>query len=244
MIGRIHSIDSFSTVDGPGVRIVIFMQGCGLRCMYCQNPDTWAVCNDKTREMSVLQVMQMIKRGIPYYEGQGGVTFSGGEPLLQPDFLRAVLLECKRLGIHTAIDSSLYIDPIQLEKVVPYTDLVLGDIKSFNSETSIKLTGAANHLNLSNLTLLNRRGITIWIRYVVVPGWTDRQDDISDMAYFLRELDHVKKIELLAYHTLGKHKWRMLGLNYQLEDVAPPTNEQLKAIAEQISSVSGKLTTF
>lgn len=244
MIGRIHSIDSFSTLDGPGIRTVVFMQGCSLRCRYCQNPDTWAGYNNKTQEMSVLQVMQVIKRGIPYYSNQGGVTFSGGEPLLQADFLRAVLYECSHQGVHTAIDSSLYIESSELEKVIPYTNLVLADIKSINPETSIKLTGCENKLNLANLELLDRQGVTIWIRYVVVPGWTDQQDDIRAMAYFVKELDMIKKIELLAYHTLGKHKWRMLGLDYQMENAAPPTDEELSEIAGQISSISGKFTAY
>ncbi len=244
MIGRIHSIDSFSTVDGPGIRTVVFVQGCSLRCIYCQNPDTWAGCNDKTNKMSVFQVMQIIKRGIPYYGDRGGVTFSGGEPLLQADFIREVFSECKRLGIHTAIDSSLYVESSHLEKLIHYTDLVLADIKAIDPQNSIKITGAANNLNLANLDLLNRQGISIWIRYVVVPGWTDHQADISTLSYYLKGLEHVERIELLAYHTLGKHKWLMLGLNYQLENVPSPTSQQLAGIAEQISSISGKPTTF
>lgn len=243
MIGRIHSIDSFSTVDGPGIRTVIFMQGCGLRCKYCQNPDTWADRNEKTQEVSVLQVLQIIKRGLPYYGSQGGVTFSGGEPLLQADFLRSVLQECKSLDIHTAVDTSLYVESIQLEKVIPFTDLVLADIKSINPDMSLKLTGAVNHSNLDNLKLLNKHKVKVWVRYVVVPGWTDNPDDIQEMALFLSSLDYVEKIELLAYHTLGKHKWTMLGFGYDLDDVAPPSPEYVRELADQIAVSSGKPTT-
>lgn len=244
MNGRIHSIDSFSTVDGPGIRTVVFMQGCSLRCKYCQNPDTWAAGNDKTKEMSVLQVMQTIKRGLPYYGLRGGVTFSGGEPLLQADFLRAVLQECTSLDIHTAIDSSLYVESIQLEKVIPFTDLVLADIKSINPDMSLRLTGAVNQSNLDNLKLLNNHQVKVWIRYVVVPGWTDNPDDIQKMAVFLRTLDCVEKVELLGYHTLGKHKWGMLGLVYDLENVTPPLPEYVKELAEQITVLCGKPVTY
>jgi len=244
MIGRIHSIDSFSTVDGPGIRTVVFMQGCSLRCKYCQNPDTWAARNDKTKEMSVLQVMQIIKRGLPYYGLRGGVTFSGGEPLLQADFLRDVLQECKRLDIHTAIDSSLYIESIQLEKVIPFTDLVLADIKSINPDMSLRLTGTVNQSNRDNLKLLNQHQVKVWIRYVVVPGWTDNPDDIQKMAVFLSTLDCVEKVELLGYHTLGKHKWGMLGLVYDLENVTPPLPEYVKELAERITVLCGKPVTY
>jgi len=244
MVGRIHSIDTFSTLDGPGIRTVIFMQGCGLRCKYCQNPDTWATRNDKTQELSILQLMQIIKRGIPYYGKQGGVTFSGGEPLLQADFISSVLQQCKHLNIHTAIDSSLYIDSSRLMKAIPFTDLVLADIKSIDQEVSLKLTGKSNQLNRDNLQILNDNHVKVWIRYVVLPGWTDRPTDIRDMAVFLRSLANVEKIELLSYHTLGKHKWNMLGLSYELEGIKPPSPEYLKELAEHIASLSGKLATF
>lgn len=244
MIGRIHSIDSFSTVDGPGIRTVIFMQGCCLRCKYCQNPDTWADGNAATREMSVPQLMHFIKRCQPYYGVRGGVTFSGGEPLLQADYVRAVLGECKQQEINTAIDTSLYTSSSQLEKVIPYTDLVLADIKSIDPTTSIKLTGAQNRLNLDNLELLNRRHVRVWIRYVVVPGWTDNPDDIKKMALFIKNLDCVEKVELLAYHTLGQHKWGMLGLAYELGDIKPPSPEQIQQLAEHIGNLSGKPTSY
>jgi len=239
MIGRIHSIDSFSTVDGPGIRTVIFMQGCGLRCKYCQNPDTWASRNDKTQEMSVLQVMQIIKRGLPYYGMYGGVTFSGGEPMLQADFLRAVLQKCQELKVHTAIDTSLYTDPANLIKVIPFTDLVLADIKSINPETSIKLTGVENSSNLANLKLLNQSRVKIWIRYVVIPGWTDNPDDIRKMARFVSDLDSIEKIELLAYHTLGKHKWDMLGLEYAA-DIVAPSPDYMNELQKNLAAISGK----
>lgn len=244
MSGRIHSIDTFSTVDGPGIRTVIFMQGCALRCKYCQNPDTWPARNDKTQELSVLQVMQIIKRGIPYYGKQGGVTFSGGESLLQADFVSGVLQECKHLNIHTAVDSSLYIAPTELEKVIPFTDLVLADIKSIDREISLKLTGKSNQLNLDNLQILNSNQVKVWIRYVVVPGWTDRPDDIQDMAVFVKSLANVERIELLSYHTLGKHKWDMLGLGYELESIVPPSPEYLNELAGHIAALSGKPATY
>ena len=174
MKGKVHSIDTFSALDGPGIRTVIFMQGCALRCKYCHNPDTWAIESPDAREYEVEELMEVILKNRAYYEASGGgVTFSGGEPLLQHHFIREVFKHCREENIATAYDSSLYISPRVILDLVPLTDLVLADIKQINNEKSRLLTGADNRLNLENLKLLNEHKVAIWIRYVVLPGWTD-----------------------------------------------------------------------
>ncbi len=241
MTGRIHSIDTFSTVDGPGIRTVVFLQGCHLRCRYCQNPDTWAMNSSTAQEMTVPEIMSVLERGRPYFDSSGGgVTFSGGEPLLQIDFLCELLKASQKNNIHTAVDTSLYVKPCEVEKIIPYTGLVLADIKAINKEKSIALTGVDNKFNIPNLKLLNARSVPIWIRYVVVPGWTDSSTDVKEMALLLRQLEHVDRIELLPYHTLGIHKWDLLGLNYGLRNVSPPTASSLHELADIIHSDSGK----
>ncbi|WP_054696865.1 pyruvate formate-lyase-activating protein [Syntrophomonas palmitatica] len=241
MIGRIHSIDTFSTVDGPGIRTVVFMQGCNLRCKYCQNPDTWAVNSPTVQEMTVQEVISVISRGKPYFEASGGgVTFSGGEPLLQHGFLGKVLKACQENDIHTAVDTSLNVASCKVEEIIPYTRLVLADIKSINSKICLALTGMGNEQNISNLKLLDDRSVPIWIRYVVVPGWTDSSSDVKEMALMLQRLEHIQKIELLPYHTLGIHKWNLLKLDYSLQDISVPTLASLRDLADALSSLSGK----
>lgn len=223
MYGIIHSIDSFSTVDGPGIRTVIFMQGCHLRCKYCQNPDAWKLGSPSARKYEAEELMDIIKRGKPYFDASsGGVTFSGGEPLLQSDFLEVILARCQQENIHTAIDTSLYVKPDIIFKIIPYTNLFLADIKHINPEKSRILTGLDNSLNLENLKIINSQNIPIWLRYVVLPGYTDDLEDIENMAYFIKSLDTIERIDLLPYHTLGKHKWAILGLDYELSDITPP----------------------
>lgn len=241
MTGKIHSIDTFSTLDGPGIRTVIFMQGCHLRCKYCHNPDTWKLDDPSTREYTVDELMKIIKRSKPYFRASGGgVTFSGGEPLLQHKFVKEIFIKCRKEHISTALDSSLYIASDIVTALLPYTDLVLADIKLMDEEKSRRLTGAGNRLILENIKLINEHGTSIWIRYVVVPGWTDAAEDIESMANFIAGLECVKRLELLPYHPFGSYKWDMLGLKYELEDISPPGKESLKKIAEQISSASNK----
>jgi len=241
MIGRIHSIDTFSTLDGPGIRTVVFMQGCHLRCKYCQNPDTWEVKSLSAQEYSPAELMEVIRRSKPYFTASGGgLTFSGGEPLLHDDFIKAVFLLCREENISTAIDTSLYVKPAALLKVLPLTDLVLADIKHINEEKSRCLTGMSNLLNLSNLKLINSHHIPIWIRYVIIPTWTDAVEDVEEMAAFVSQLEAVERIDLLPYHSLGKHKWDLLGYNYELNGVTAPSPEALEQLKDIISAISGK----
>ncbi|MDD3271710.1 MAG: pyruvate formate-lyase-activating protein [Syntrophomonadaceae bacterium] len=239
MKGRIHSIDTFSTLDGPGIRTVIFMQGCALRCKYCHNPDTWAIDSPDAQEYEVEELMEVILRNRPYYEASnGGVTFSGGEPLLQHRFIKEVFKCCREENISTAYDSSLYISSQVVLDLIPFTDLVLADIKQINNEKSRLLTGFGNRLNLENLKLLNENKVRIWIRYVVLPGWTDAYEDLEKMARFIRDLPQVERIDLLPYHSLGSHKWKLLGLEYQLHEVEPPSLPHLQELARLVSSLS------
>lgn len=239
--GKIHSIDTFSTLDGPGIRTVVFMQGCALRCQYCQNPDTWKVDSPSAQEFSPDQLMQIVRRGIPYFKASGGgLTISGGEPLLQHQFVRALFSQCRLEGIATALDTSLYVSSSFLLDVLPVTDLVLADIKHMDPVKSKILTGAENDLNLHNLDIINEQRVPIWLRYVLVPGLTDDLQDITAMARLAARLSQVRRIDLLPYHTLGRHKWELLGLEYQLPNLPPPEPSDIKHISELAANISGK----
>ena len=239
MKGKIHSIDTFSTLDGPGIRTVIFMQGCALRCKYCHNPDTWAVESPDARDYEVKELMEVILKNRPYYEASGGgVTFSGGEPLLQHHFIKEILKLCRQEKISTAYDSSLYISSQVVLDLIPFTDLVLADIKQINNEKSQLLTGAGNVLNLKNIRILNENKVRIWIRYVILPSWTDAYEDLEKTALFIRDLPQVERVDLLPYHSLGSHKWKLLDLEYQLHEVEPPSSNYLQELAQLFSSLS------
>ncbi|MEQ8200260.1 MAG: pyruvate formate-lyase-activating protein [Syntrophomonadaceae bacterium] len=241
MLGRVHSIDTFSTLDGPGIRVVIFMQGCHLRCRYCQNPDTWDYDAPTARVYTPEEVMAVVKRCQPYLAPSGGgLTFSGGEPLLQHGFVREVFERCQLHNIHTAVDTSLYVTERSVVDTLPYTQLVLADIKQMDPEKSIGLVGTGNRRNLENLRLIDANGVEIWIRYVVVPGHTDHRDDLAAMAQFIGELVHVTRVDLLPYHALGKHKWQLLGLNYELDQVQPPHPQYLQQLKQFLEEYSGK----
>lgn len=239
MKGNIHSIDTFSTLDGPGIRTVIFMQGCPLRCKYCHNPDTWAMESSNAREYGVEELMELILRNRPYYRASGGgITFSGGEPLMQHSFIKEVFFRCRKEKISTAYDSSLYTSSPIVSDLIPLTDLVLADIKHINNEKSRLLTGAGNQLNIDNLYLLNDNNVRIWIRYVVLPGWTDQYEDLRNMALFIRDLPMVERVDLLPYHSMGSHKWKLLGLDYELQYTKPPSPARMQELTRVVSSIS------
>lgn len=242
MLGRVHSIDTFSTLDGPGIRTVIFMQGCHLRCRYCQNPDTWDYDAPTARAYLPDEIMAIVRRSRPYFNSSGGgLTFSGGEPLLQHGFVREVFQQCQQEGIHTAIDTSLYVGPKSVQDILPYTRLVLADIKQMDPEKSISLVGAGNRLNLENLRLIDATGVEIWIRYVIVPGYTDDEGDLGKLAGFIKDLDSVTRVDLLPYHALGKHKWQLLGLGYELLQVQPPQPRSLLQLKQYLEEKGGKI---
>ncbi|GIP34161.1 pyruvate formate-lyase-activating protein [Paenibacillus sp. J2TS4] len=245
MKGSIHSIETFGTVDGPGIRYVVFTQGCLLRCQFCHNPDTWIIGQGK--EMTVHEIVQDLQSYLPYLQASnGGITVSGGEPLLQIEFLTALFKECKKLGIHTAIDSSggcYSTEPrfqARLNELLPYTDLILLDLKHIDDEAHRRLTGKTNQHILQFARLLSERKVPVWIRHVLVPGVTDGRDDLERLASFIETLHNLEKIEVLPYHQLGVYKWEALGLKYPLEHVQPPTQESV-ALAMAILNRSRSL---
>lgn len=232
MEGHIHSFESFGTVDGPGIRFVVFMQGCPLRCQYCHNPDTWLAGG---QIYSARQVCDQALKYRNYFGDTGGVTVSGGEPLLQIDFVTELFKLLKKNGIHTAADTSGYTfdpaDEASVEKhrlLLSYTDLVLLDIKHIDTEGHKRLTGKGNEHTLSFAKFLSDNGVPMWIRHVLVPGLTDEDEALKSLKAFIDTLKTVEKVEVLPYHTMGEVKYKKLGYAYPLKGVQPPTAERVK----------------
>ena len=224
---RVHSVESFGTVDGPGIRFVLFLQGCPLKCKYCHNRDTWETHAGTVRTLT--DILDEIKRYLPYFNtSHGGVTVSGGEPLLQAKFVTELFKELHKLNIHVALDTAGSL-PItkEIEDLLAVTDLVLLDIKHINNEKAINLTSHSNTNNLNFARYLDEHHIPMWIRQVIVPGYTDGEDDLKELKKFIDSLSNVTKVELLPYHNLGEYKWENLGEIYPLKDVMPPTEEQM-----------------
>lgn len=225
-IGRIHSIESCGTVDGPGVRFVVFMQGCPLRCQYCHNPDTWKYSGGK--EMTVEALMDEVVKYKSYMRfSGGGITVTGGEPLMQLDFVAELIRACKEQGIHTAIDTSGYIYNEKAQSVIDDVDLVLLDIKHSDPDQYKVITGAALQPTLDFLSYLGKKSKPVWVRYVLVPGLTDQVDAIENLALLLSQYDNIDKIEILPFHKMGEYKWASLGLEYQLNDVNEPNQQSI-----------------
>ena len=227
--GRIHSIESMGLVDGPGIRVVVFFQGCKLRCAYCHNPDTWKLGGGT--EMTAEEIVQKIERFKPYFNRSGGgVTFSGGDPLLQPEFLLQCLKLCKLNGIHTALDTSGFGSGNYAE-ILEYTDLVLLDIKHTSSLGYVSLTGSnALGVNLF-LEALRKSKSRVWVRHVVVPGITDSVEHMTKLAKIIsQEVPNVDKVELLPYHVLGVSKYEALSIPYKLKGVEPMDSEKIKEL--------------
>lgn len=230
--GNIHSIETFGTVDGPGIRFVVFMQGCHLKCKYCQNRDTWDTSSNTL--VTVSELVERIKRYENYIKlSNGGVTISGGEPLLQIKFLISLFAELKKLGFHTALDTSgMFPITEDVKKLLSLTDLVLLDIKHINSEKCKDLVGYSNELELDFARYLSNNNIPIWIRQVLIPGLTDDEEDLILLKDFINSLRTVQKVEILPYHDLGKSKWENLGLDYSLKDIKTATPEDVKRAKE------------
>lgn len=227
--GRIHSIESFGTVDGPGIRFIAFLQGCLMRCLYCHNRDTWDTHAGK--EVTVEDLMKQIRAYMGFYTN-GGVTASGGEALLQLDFINEWFKACKAEGINTCLDTNGMLrkyTPV-IDELLDNTDLVMLDIKQMNDEKHIDLTKVSNQRTLQFAEYLAKRQQKTWIRYVVVGGHTDDIESARELAEFIKPMSNVEKIELLPYHELGKHKWDVLGDEYQLNDVSPPSSETMEKI--------------
>jgi len=220
-IGNIHSIESCGTVDGPGIRFVVFMQGCPLRCQYCHNPDTWKVGDGK--QMTVNQMMTEVVKYKSYMKfSGGGITITGGEPLMQLDFVYELIQACKKEGIHTAIDTSGYVFNDRAKKIIDAVDLVLLDIKHSSPEQYKVITGGRLAPTLEFLDYLGVINKPVWIRYVLVPGLSDQPEAIENLAIILSGYNNIERIELLPFHKMGEFKWEELGLDYQLADVQEP----------------------
>ena len=239
-LGYVHSLESFGSVDGPGVRFVVFLQGCALRCKYCHNPETWA---EGGEAWTAEALFQRVYRYRNYWRGNGGLTISGGEPLLQLDFVSEVFRLARAKKVQTALDTSA--QPFapdnaewmaRFDRLLENTDLVILDLKEIDDEKHKKLTGHSNKNILAMAQYVAARGVDLWIRHVLVPGLTDDADGLRALDAFIRTLPTVRRVEILPYHTLGLFKWQNLGIPYPLDGVRVPTAEEIAA-AEQLLHV-------
>lgn len=233
MNGKLHSIETFGTVDGPGIRLVVFVKGCPLRCQYCHNPDTWKM--EGAKDTPVEEILALYEKNRPFY-ASGGITVTGGEPMLQLEFVTELFTACKARGIHTCLDTSAGCyrpeDPAYVERVkrlLAVTDLVLLDIKHIDSAEHRKLTGMPNEHILAFARLLDETQTAMYIRHVIVPGITLVDHWLYQLGEFIGTLKMVKRIEVLPYHDMAKPKYKELGIDYVLKDVVPPTREQVDA---------------
>ncbi len=228
---KIHSFESFGTVDGPGIRYVIFLQGCHLKCKYCHNRDTWDINGGYYSSLD--EILNKIENYKNYIMPNGGVTVTGGEPLLQVHFLIELFKKLKEKNIHTCIDTSGMVDITEdIKTLLNYTDLVLLDIKHIDPIKCKDLVGVSNEKELKFAEYLSQNNIDMWIRQVLIPGYTDDENDLRKLKSFIDKLNSVKKVELLPYHNMGEYKWKKLGLNYDFKDVKVPTADEVKNAKE------------
>ncbi len=239
-MGYIHSLESFGSVDGPGVRFVVFFQGCPMRCAYCHNPDSWNMADGK--EMKADEILQKMLRNKAFYK-KGGITATGGEPMMQMDFLIELFAKAKAEGIHTCLDTSgiMYTgtkedgtpEDERIGKLMEVTDLVMLDIKHMDNMAHVDLTGHSNERIIEFARYLDSIGKPVWIRHVVVPGITEQEESLAAVGRFLSTLHNVEKLEVLPYHALGKVKYENLGMEYRLKDTPQLTKDKAKE-AEKI----------
>ena len=238
MIGHIHSTESFGAADGPGVRFIVFMQGCHMRCRYCHNPDTWKM--DGGDEVTADEILKRALRFKPYWGKDGGITIIGGEPLLQIDFVIELFKKAKELGINTCIDTAgnpfTKEEPFfsKFEELMKYTDLLLLDLKEINPARHKDLTGFDNSNIIEMAKYLSEINKPVWIRHVLVPEHSDFDEDLDALGDFIDTLSNVDRVEILPYHTLGKFKWENLGIPYTLESISPPSAERIENAKNRI----------
>ena len=231
--GAIHSIETFGSVDGPGIRYVIFLQGCQMRCQFCHNADTWQIIEG---DQDADEVLKKALRYRSYWRENGGITVSGGEPLLQIDFLLDLFAKAKRAGVHTVLDTCgqpfTKEEPFfsKFRQLMELTDLVLLDIKQINDAKHQQLTGWSNQNILSCARYLDEIHQPVWIRHVLVPQRNDSEEDLQRLDAFVRSLGNVERFEVLPYHTLGVYKWKELGIPYPLEGIEPPNQAQIEHV--------------
>lgn len=242
MLGRIHSFEKCSALDGPGLRVVVFMQGCQFRCKYCHNRDSWDL-----HAGSLYSVQEVIEQVLPFsgflQSSKGGVTVSGGEALLQPEFLTMLFQQLKKLGFHTCLDTNGYVNEHlwgeTLDELLRVTDLVLLDIKHINRRKHEALVGVSNDRTRNFARYLADTNHPVWIRHVMVPGYTDEWEDLREMAQFLQAMSNIQKIEILPYHRMGKPKWEEMGLEYPLADVEPPSRDFISEVIAMFNAEFG-----
>ena len=229
---KVHSIESFGTVDGPGIRFVLFLQGCNLQCKYCHNRDTWDINGGEYKSLD--EIFEKIKKYKNYIiPSGGGITVTGGEPLLQVKFLIELFKKVKQEGITTCIDTSGMVNiTTDIKELLQYTDLVLLDIKHIDDEKCKQLVGTSNKKEIEFAKYLSENNIKMWIRQVIVPGYTDDENDLIKLKEFLKTLSTVEKVQLLPYHDMGKFKWEKLGQKYELENVRQANDEDIKRAKE------------
>lgn len=232
MKGNVHSIESMGLTDGPGIRFVVFFQGCNLRCAYCHNPDTWSL--DGGMRTAVEELVEKALRFKPYFESSGGgVTCSGGEPLLQPEFLIEFLKECKEQGLHTVLDTAGF-GKGQYEEILKYTDLVMLDVKHVTEIGYKEITGRTPGEFLKFVSALKESNTPTWIRHVVVPGLTDGEEHIERLNEFIDGFDNVEKVELLPYHVLGVNKYKNMGIPYRLDGVGSMDKKHIEKLRKML----------
>lgn len=244
--GYIHSTESFGSVDGPGVRFVIFTSGCAMRCKFCHNPDTWNMQSGTPYTADELINKALKYRS--YWGSEGGITVSGGEPLLQMDFLLELFKRAKKEGIHTTLDTSgnpfTQEEPFfsKFKELMEYTDLILLDIKQIDDAAHMELTGQTNQNILEMAQYLSDTGKPVWIRHVLVPGHSDKDEYLDRLHTFISGLKNVERVEVLPYHTLGVYKWKELGMEYPLEGVEAPTKERIENAQRKLGVSKGNVT--
>lgn len=232
MKGRLHSIETFGAVDGPGIRTVFFMQGCPARCLYCHNPDSWNL--DGGRDIDIEEIVHWAVRGVPYYGDKGGVTFSGGEPLVQGEFLIEAMKALKKENIKSALDiSGTYVDQFTREALAT-CDMVLLDIKHPDPERFEIITGRKQDTLFEIIDMMNELKVSSWIRHVVVPDINDTEEDIEALNQFISRIHNVKKVELLGYHTMAVEKYGKLGIVYRLKGVPPMDGARLQELRKLV----------
>ncbi len=234
---RFHSYESCGTVDGPGIRFILFLQGCLMRCKYCHNRDTWDLQGGN--EITVEELMKEVVTYKHFMNATGGgVTASGGEAVLQMEFVRDWFKACKAEGINTCLDTNGFVRSYDhvVDEMLEVTDLVLLDLKQLNDDIHKNLIGVSNKRTLEFAQYLHKKNKPTWVRYVVVPGYTDDDDSVHRLGKFIEGMDNIEKVELLPYHRLGEHKWTTLGEEYELADVLPPSKEKLEHIQKILTS--------
>jgi pyruvate formate lyase activating enzyme len=225
---RIHSIESFGTHDGPGIRLVVFTQGCQFRCLYCANPDTWDPHGG--REIAVDEIVRLAKAEKPFFGKRGGVTISGGEPTLQRVALHTLFKKLHADGINTALDSNGRLLNDEVKALFEETDYLLLDVKHFDDDWHHRLTGVSNKSVLEVAAYREQTGKKMWLRYVLVPGWTDQPEHLHALGRHFKDYKSIEKLEIQPYHHLGVHKWESLGMPYELNDVPTPDREKLEEV--------------